>query len=143
MSFTKKETTLHLFFRITSYNVCYTKLLRYVNEIGLETIANYEHELLEYATEKLLTIPGLKIYGTAKNKCSVVSFLVNDIHPYDMGMMLDKMGIAVRTGHHCAQPLMQRYNIPGTVRASFAIYNTREEVDQLVEGVTRIAQIFA
>ncbi len=115
----------------------------YVNEIGLETIANYEHELLEYATEKLLTIPGLKIYGTAKNKCSVVSFLVNDIHPYDMGMMLDKMGIAVRTGHHCAQPLMQRYNIPGTVRASFAIYNTREEVDQLVEGVTRIAQIFA
>jgi len=115
----------------------------YVESIGLENIALYEQLLLEYATEKLLTIPDLKIYGTAQHKASLISFLVGNIHPYDMGMMLDKMGIAVRTGHHCAQPLMLRYNIPGTVRASFGMYNTFDEIDRLVAGVLKVSQMFA
>ncbi|MBI9060769.1 MAG: cysteine desulfurase [Marinilabiliaceae bacterium] len=114
----------------------------YVTHIGVDNIAAYEHELLVYGTDKLETIPQMNIYGTAAEKASVISFLVGNIHPYDMGMMLDKMGIAVRTGHHCAQPLMQRYNIPGTVRASFAVYNTREEIDRLVEGILKVSQLF-
>ena len=116
--------------------------LDYISEIGIENIANYEHELLEYATEELLKIDGLKIYGTAKNKASVISFLVDGIHHYDMGMLLDKMGIAVRTGHHCTEPLMNRLQIDGTVRASFAFYNNKEEVDKLVEGIKRVATMF-
>ncbi len=114
----------------------------YVNSIGLENIAQYEHELLSYATEKLSAIPNIRFFGTAKEKASVISFLIGDIHPFDIGTMLDKMGIAVRTGHHCAQPLMQYYNIPGTIRASFAIYNTKAEIDQLAEGTKRVAQLF-
>ncbi|MCG8579373.1 MAG: cysteine desulfurase [Bacteroidales bacterium] len=114
----------------------------YVQSIGLDNIAKYEHELLEYATEKLSNIPNIRFFGTAKEKTSVVSFLIGDIHPFDLGTMLDKMGIAVRTGHHCAQPLMQFFNIPGTIRASFAIYNTKEEIDKLCEGIERIAQLF-
>ena len=98
--------------------------------------------MLEYATEELRKIDGLKIYGTSKNKASVISFLVDGIHHYDMGMLLDKMGIAVRTGHHCAEPLMRRLNIDGTVRASFAFYNTKEEIDVLVAGVKRVASMF-
>lgn len=109
----------------------------YINSIGLEKIAQYEHELLEYATSRLEAIDGLKIIGTAKNKSGVISFIVEDIHPYDIGVILDKLGIAVRTGHHCTQPLMARYNIPGTVRASFGLYNTKEEIDVLVAGVKR------
>lgn len=116
--------------------------LDYISGIGLDKIAAYEDELLAYATEQLLTIDGLKIYGTAANKSSVVSFLVKDIHHYDMGMLLDKMGIAVRTGHHCTQPLMDRLHIDGTVRASFAFYNTMEEIDLLVAGVKRVAAMF-
>lgn len=122
-------------------NICggiaFGAALDYINAIGFEAIANYEHELLEYATRQLLTIDGLKIYGTAKNKTSVISFNIDEIHPYDIGLILDKLGIAVRTGHHCAQPIMDFYKIPGTVRASFAFYNTKEEVDILVEGVKR------
>ncbi|WP_430813297.1 aminotransferase class V-fold PLP-dependent enzyme [Carboxylicivirga sp. RSCT41] len=114
----------------------------YVQSIGLDNIAQYEHELLEYATEKLAQIPDIRFFGTAASKTSVISFLIGDIHPFDLGTMLDKMGIAVRTGHHCAQPLMQFYNIPGTIRASFAIYNTKEEIDKLCEGIERIAQLF-
>ncbi len=114
----------------------------YVNSIGLKNIAQYEHELLSYATEKLSAIPNIRFFGTAKEKASVISFLIGDIHPFDIGTMLDKMGIAVRTGHHCAQPLMQYYNIPGTIRASFAIYNTKAEIDQLAEGTKRVAQLF-
>ncbi len=106
-----------------------------MNAIGFDTIAHYEHELLTYATAQLLSINGLKIYGTAKNKTSVVSFNIEGIHPYDMGSILDKLGIAVRTGHHCAQPIMDFFKIPGTVRASFSFYNTKEEVDVLVKGV--------
>ena len=116
--------------------------LNYVSEIGIENIANYEHELLEYATERLLNIPGLRIFGNAKNKSSVISFLVDGVHPYDMGTLLDKMGIAVRTGHHCAEPLMHELGIEGTVRASFAFYNTKEEVDILVAGIERIVKMF-
>ena len=92
---------------------------------------------MEYATEKLSEIGGLKIIGTAENKASVVSFIINDAHPYDVGVILDQMGIAVRTGHHCTQPLMDFYCIPGTARASFAFYNTREEIDELVTGVKK------
>lgn len=122
--------------------IALSKALDYVRNIGLDAIGRYEHELLVYATEKLSGIDGLKIYGTSKNKSSVISFLVNGIHHYDMGMMLDKMGIAVRTGHHCAQPLMEALGIEGTVRASFAFYNTREEVDILVSGINRIVDLF-
>nr|WP_321453441.1 cysteine desulfurase [uncultured Carboxylicivirga sp.] len=114
----------------------------YVNELGLENIAAYENELHNYAMEKLAAIPNIRFFGTAKEKASVISFLVGNIHPFDMGTLLDKMGIAIRTGHHCAQPLMQRYNIPGTVRASFAVYNTKEEVDRLIAGVIKVSQLF-
>ncbi|MDR0332744.1 MAG: cysteine desulfurase [Dysgonamonadaceae bacterium] len=116
--------------------------LNYVSEIGIDKIAQYEHELLEYATERLLAIPKLRIYGNAKQKCSLISFLVDGIHPYDMGMLLDKMGIAVRTGHHCAEPLMRELGIDSTVRASFAFYNTKEEIDVLVSGIERIRKMF-
>ncbi len=111
--------------------------LDYMNAIGFDAIAAYEHELLEYATEQLLEIEGLKIYGTAENKTAVISFNVGSIHPYDIGSILDKLGIAVRTGHHCAQPIMDFFQIPGTVRASFSFYNTKEEIDVLVAGVKR------
>ncbi len=100
-------------------------------------IASYEKELLDYGTEKLLEIEGLKIYGTSKNKTSVISFNLEGIHPYDVGTLLDKMGIAVRTGHHCAQPIMTFFKIPGTIRASFAFYNTKQEIDALVSGVKK------
>jgi cysteine desulfurase/selenocysteine lyase len=122
-------------------NICggiaFGAALDYMNTIGFEDIAGYEHELLEYATEELLKIEGLKIYGTAQQKISVISFNINGVHPYDIGTILDKLGIAVRTGHHCAQPIMDFYKIPGTVRASFSFYNTKEEVDVLVAGVKR------
>lgn len=111
--------------------------LDYMNSIGFDAIASYEHELLQYATQKLLEIEGLKIYGTAKYKTSVISFNIENIHPYDIGTIVDKLGIAVRTGHHCAQPIMDFYKIPGTVRASFAFYNTKGEVDALVEAVQK------
>lgn len=116
--------------------------LDYVSALGIEEIAHYEHELLTYATEKLLQVPGLRIIGTAGNKSSVISFLVDGIHPYDMGTLLDRMGIAVRTGHHCAEPLMRQLGVDGTVRASFAFYNTHEEVDLLVKGILRIVKMF-
>jgi len=116
--------------------------LNYVTSLGLDNIARYEHELLQYATDKLLSIPGLRIFGNAQNKSSVISFLVDGIHPYDMGTLLDKMGIAVRTGHHCAEPLMRVLGIDGTVRASFAFYNTKEEIDLLVKGIELIAAMF-
>lgn len=108
----------------------------YMNSIGFDAISNYEQELLEYGTQELLRISGIKIYGTSK-KTSVISFNVADIHPYDIGSILDKLGIAVRTGHHCAQPIMEFYQIPGTVRASFAFYNTKEEIDIFIEGLQK------
>ena len=116
--------------------------LRYVSAIGIDRIAAYEQELLSYATEKLLAINGLRIIGTSAEKSSVISFLVEGVHPYDMGTLLDRMGIAVRTGHHCAEPLMRVLGVEGTVRASFSFYNTYEEVDMLVEGIVRIVKMF-
>ncbi|HLP05678.1 MAG TPA: cysteine desulfurase [Paludibacter sp.] len=112
--------------------------LRYVQEIGIEKIAAYEHELLEYGTKRLMEIDGMRIIGTASEKSSVISFVVGNIHPYDIGMLLDKLGIAVRTGHHCAQPLIDLLGIPGTVRASFAFYNTKEEIDTFIEALKRV-----
>ena len=109
----------------------------YMNNIGFDAIVNYEQELLDYGTKRLLEIEGLKIYGTSKNKASVISFNIEGIHPYDIGTIIDKLGIAVRTGHHCAQPIMSYYNIPGTIRASFAFYNTKEEIDIFVEAVKK------
>ncbi|MCK8140571.1 cysteine desulfurase [Flavobacterium sp. I-SCBP12n] len=109
----------------------------YMNEVGFENIQKQELELLEYGTKRLLEIEGLKIFGTAKEKTSVISFNIEGIHPYDIGTIIDKLGIAVRTGHHCAQPIMQFFNIPGTIRASFAFYNTKEEIDSMVEAVKK------
>ncbi len=111
--------------------------LDYLNGLGLDNIAAYEHELLSYATKKLKEIDGLEIYGQAQQKTSVISFNIVGIHPYDIGSILDKLGIAVRTGHHCAQPIMDFYKIPGTIRASFSFYNTIEEIDTLVEGIMK------
>ncbi|MCE9539415.1 MAG: cysteine desulfurase [Bacteroidetes bacterium] len=109
----------------------------YINTVGLDTIAEYEHELLLYATDALEKIEGLKIIGTAKNKASVISFAVNGLHPFDIGTILDQLGIAVRTGHHCTQPLMAFYCVPGTVRVSFAFYNTKQEIDIFIKGLQR------
>ena len=109
----------------------------YMNEIGFENIATYEHELLVYGTQQLLQIEGLHIVGTAENKTSVISFNIDGIHPYDIGAIIDKKGIAVRTGHHCAQPIMDFFKIPGTVRASFAFYNTKQEIDMMVDAVKK------
>ena len=109
----------------------------YMNAIGFNNIAAYEHELLLYGTKRLQEIEGLKIFGTSENKASVISFNIEGIHPYDIGTIIDKLGIAVRTGHHCAQPIMNFFNIPGTIRASFAFYNTKEEIDIFVEAVKK------
>lgn len=113
----------------------------YLEEIGLDNIKRYEDDLLEYATAQLSQIEGLRIIGTAAEKSSVISFIIEGVHPYDVGVILDKLGIAVRTGHHCAQPVMDQFHIPGTVRASLAMYNTKEEVDVLVEGVQRAVRM--
>jgi len=115
----------------------------YMNSIGFDNIQQQELELLEYATKRLLEIEGLRIYGTAKEKTSVVSFNIEGIHPYDIGTIIDKLGIAVRTGHHCAQPIMNFFNIPGTIRASFSFYNTKEEIDVMVEAVKKAQMMLA
>ncbi len=117
--------------------ICLNEAIDYINSIGLENIEAYEHDLLQYATEKLAEIPGMRFIGTAEQKCSVISFVIDGTHPYDVGVILDKLGIAVRTGHHCAQPVMDRFGIPGTIRASLAVYNTKEEIDILVAGIQR------
>lgn len=118
------------------------KALDYVSAIGMEHIEAYEHDLTQYAMKRLKEIPGMRIFGEAEQKSSVISFLVRNIHHFDMGTLLDRLGIAVRTGHHCAEPLMHRMGIEGTVRASFALYNTKEEIDQLVAGIERVAKMF-
>jgi cysteine desulfurase/selenocysteine lyase len=117
--------------------IAFGAALKYLNKIGFETIAAYENDLLNYATAALLAIEGLKIYGQADHKTAVISFNLEGIHPYDVGSILDQLGIAVRTGHHCAQPIMDYFKIPGTVRASFSFYNTKEEIDRLVAGVRK------
>ena len=115
--------------------------LRYISDIGIETIRKHEDELLNYAEQKLIEIEGVRIIGTAKEKTGALSFVVDGTHPYDVGMLLDKMGIAVRTGHHCAQPLMDFLGLPGTVRASFAMYNTKEEVDIFADALTKVVSM--
>lgn len=116
--------------------------LNYVTELGLDNIYAHEQELTRYAMEQMKEIPGMRLFGTSQHKDAVISFLVGDIHHLDMGTLLDRLGIAVRTGHHCAEPLMHRLGISGTVRASFALYNTKEEVDALVAGIKRVSQMF-
>ncbi|MDE5728362.1 MAG: cysteine desulfurase [Duncaniella sp.] len=116
--------------------------IEFMEEIGLDAIAGHEHALLEHTTERLLAeVPGIRLFGTAPGKCAIISFLIGDHHPYDVGMLLDKLGVEVRTGHHCAQPLMEHLGIEGTVRASFAVYNTIEEADRFVDAVKRVAMI--
>jgi len=117
--------------------IAFGAAIDYLHSIGFDAIAQYEDELLVYATKRLLEIEGLRIYGTAKEKTSVISFNIEGIHPYDIGTIVDKLGIAVRTGHHCTQPIMEFYKIPGTVRASFSFYNTKEEADRLVDAVVK------
>src|SRR6266849_2041756 len=117
--------------------------IEYVHGLGIDNIAPYEHELLAYATEGVSAISGVRLIGTAREKAGVLSFLLDSIHPHDIGTILDQDGIAIRTGHHCAQPVMQRFGIAATARASFALYNTREEVDALVEGIQKVREVFA
>lgn len=121
----------------------FPKALDFIEETGIENIAGHEHELMEYAEAKMREIPGMRIFGNAPHKSAVISFLVGNIHHYDMGMLLDKLGVEVRTGHHCAQPLMQRLGISGTVRASFAAYNTPEEVDAFIAALHRVIPILS
>ncbi|MGB5529589.1 MAG: cysteine desulfurase, partial [Ignavibacteriaceae bacterium] len=116
--------------------------IEYVSKIGIENIKNHETSLLEYATMQISDVPGLKIIGQAREKTSVLSFVLENIHPHDIGTFLDFEGVAIRTGHHCTQPVMQRFNIPATSRASFAMYNTKEEVDVLVNGLKKIIEVF-
>ena len=115
--------------------------LDYISAIGMKEIADYEHELLAYATEKIKEIEGIRIIGEAKEKSGVLSFVVDGVHPYDIGMMLDKLGIAIRTGHHCAEPLVDWYGIPGTARASFSFYNTKAEIDYFISSLKRVLMI--
>ncbi len=117
--------------------------LRYVSALGIERIGAHEHDLLEYATEGVSQVRGLRIVGSAKEKAGVLSFTLENVHPHDIGTILDREGIAIRTGHHCSQPVMRRFNIPATARASFALYNTREEVDALVRGIEKVREVFA
>jgi cysteine desulfurase / selenocysteine lyase len=116
--------------------------LDYVSAIGIEAIAAHEHELLEYATPAVAEIPGIKIIGTARDKSGILSFVMDRVHPHDVGTILDHQGVAIRAGHHCAMPVMDRYRIPGTARASFALYNTREDVDVLVAGIHKVKELF-
>jgi cysteine desulfurase/selenocysteine lyase len=117
--------------------VAFKSAIDFINGLGLSNIAKYEEELLQYATEEVLKIEGLKIYGTAKNKSGIISFNINELHPYDIGMIVDKMGIAIRTGHHCTQPIMERFNIPGTARISLAVYNTKDEIDVCIKSIKK------
>jgi len=126
-----------------SAGISWGPAIEYINELGLENIAKYEDELLQYATTKLQDVKGLKIIGTAKNKSAVISFVLDCAHPQDIATMANKYGVALRTGHHCTQPLMQRMHVPATARASFSIYNTKEDVDKLVETLNKIVDLFS
>jgi len=116
--------------------------IEYVTAIGLEAIAAHERDLLAYATEAVSGIPGLRLIGTAREKASILSFTLEGVHPHDIGTILDHEGIAIRAGHHCAQPVMERFGVPATARASFALYNTREEVDALVRALEKVREVF-
>ncbi len=123
--------------------IAFAAAIHYLEKIGMQNIALHEQDLLQYATKKMQDIPGLRLIGAAKNKVGVLSFVLNDVHPHDIGTVLDRMGIAVRAGHHCAMPLMQRFAIPACARASFGIYNSREDVDSLVAGLLTVKRLFA
>jgi cysteine desulfurase/selenocysteine lyase len=126
-----------------SANIGLGAAIDYLNSIDLAKAAEYEHEILEYATQRLADIEGVKIIGTARKKASVLSFTIENVHPHDIGTILDQQGIAVRAGHHCAQPVMQFFQVPATARASFAFYNTKEEVDKLADSVQKVIEVFA
>ena len=117
--------------------VAFRAAINFITGLGINNIAKYEEELLQYATEEILKIEGIKIYGTAKNKSAIISFNINELHPYDIGMIIDKMGIAIRTGHHCTQPIMDKFNIPGTARISLAVYNTKDEIDICIKAIKK------
>ena len=117
--------------------------IEYLNSLGMENIEKHEHDLLAYATEKVSAIPGVRLIGTAKEKAGVLSFVMDGVHPHDIGTILDQDGIAIRTGHHCAQPLMDRFGVDATARASFGLYNTKEEIDALVQGIQKVQEVFA
>ena len=116
--------------------------IEYLNRLGMENIEKYEHELLVYATQKVTALAGVRVIGTAKEKAGVLSFVIEGVHPHDVGTILDQEGIAIRTGHHCAQPVMDRYKIDATARASFGLYNTKEEIDALVKGIKKVQEVF-
>mgnify|MGYP002832854471 CR=1 FL=1 len=117
--------------------VAFKSSIDFINSIGVENIAKHEKDLLNYATSEMLKINGLKVYGKSENKTGIISFNIEGLHPYDIGLIMDKMGIALRTGHHCTQPIMDKYNIPGTARISMSIYNTKEEIDVCVKGIKK------
>ena len=123
--------------------IAFKKAINFISKIGLENIKSYEENLLDYATQKILKIEGVKIYGSSKNKTGIISFNIKKIHPYDIGVILDKLGIAIRTGHHCTQPVMKRFNIPGTARISFAIYNTKKEVDCCINAIKKAKEMLS
>jgi cysteine desulfurase/selenocysteine lyase len=115
----------------------------FITSLGLENIKIHEEELLNYATDKILQIDGLKIYGNAKNKSAIISFILEGIHPYDIGLILDKMGVAIRTGNHCTQPIMDKFNLPGTARVSLAVYNTKEEIDICIDAIKKAKKMLS
>ena len=123
--------------------IAFRSAIEFISDLGLNTIAEHENKLLEYATKEILKIKGVKIYGTSENKSGIISFNIEGIHPYDIGVLLDKMGIAIRTGHHCTQPIMERFNIPGTARISLAIYNTIEEIDICMDSIKKAKQMLS
>jgi cysteine desulfurase/selenocysteine lyase len=153
------DMILSVSFEKTTYNVIPSKFeagtppimaaialgaaIDYLNGIGLDNIAAYEHELLDYATQRITALDGVRIIGTAANKAAVLSFEIAGVHPHDVGTLLNDDGIAIRTGHHCAQPVMQRFHVPATARASFAFYNTRQEIDKLVDGIRKVQEMFS
>jgi cysteine desulfurase/selenocysteine lyase len=123
--------------------IAFKSAIDFISELGIGNIARYEAELLQYATSEILKIEGVKIYGTSKNKSGIISFNVEGLHPYDIGTIVDKMGIAIRTGHHCTQPIMKRYNIPGTVRISLAVYNTKTEIDICISAIKKAQEMLS
>ena len=123
--------------------IAFKSAIEFISSLGFNTIAEHENNLLEYATKEILKIDGVKIYGTSENKSGIISFNVDGIHPYDIGVLLDKMGIAIRTGHHCTQPIMERFNIPGTARISLAIYNTIKEIDVCIASIKKAKQMLS
>jgi cysteine desulfurase/selenocysteine lyase len=123
--------------------IAFKAAIDFINDLGIDQIAKYEEELLQYATTEILKIEGVKIYGTVKHKSGIISFNINSLHPYDIGMIVDKMGVAIRTGHHCTQPIMKRFNIPGTARISIAVYNTKAEIDTCINAIKKAKQMLS